>query len=484
MKIPNPTSRTCLLIILAVTSLMLFWKIGRHDLAEWDESRNGINAYEMYHNGDYINIYFAGEPDTWDAKPPLMLWLIVLCYKIFGFNEFALRLPAAISAVLFFLYFYKLIDRYTGHIKAFLTCLVLMSCKAIIGWHVGTNGDFDAPLLFFLTASAYYFSGYIDFGRKNDIYLAALCAGLAFYTKGTAGFLFLPGFLVYTLFRHKIITVLKDYRMWLSLILFFMIVASWILLVYMYGIRTEQSHYGSKNAIETLFVHDTYKRLTSETFDGRQTNVRGLYFFLVVMDVRMNVWNYVLYLVAVLFAFLLLRRKAGTIIVYEDKRSLLLAACISFPIILILMLARNPYDWYMIPALPYLAYFIACGSIYIYAILWKPFIVIISAVFLFAFARHCIYLHTQPENLHKLLSSDQPLLAGHKPIILTASPTHQVKLYLAFINKQYIRIDSSAQLHQYKEHTILYQSENRNIIEERNNTDTISEGGYTLARIK
>ncbi len=70
-----------LLFVLAVASFLLFSVIGKNSISEWDESRNGMNAYEMYHNGDYINLYYAGELDTWNAKPPLVIWLTVAAIK-------------------------------------------------------------------------------------------------------------------------------------------------------------------------------------------------------------------------------------------------------------------------------------------------------------------------------------------------------------------------------------------------------------------
>ena len=78
-------------------------------------------------------------------------------YKVLGFNEFALRFVAAISTILFFHVLFRFVELIDTPLTAFITCLVLLSCKAIIGWHVGLNGDFDATLTLFLTLSAYSF---------------------------------------------------------------------------------------------------------------------------------------------------------------------------------------------------------------------------------------------------------------------------------------------------------------------------------------
>ncbi len=153
--------RIYLLVIIILVAFLSFWKIGQHDLQEWDESRNGVNAYEMLQNKDYVNYYFNNEPDTWNAKPPLMIWAIALSYKIFGCNEFALRFPAVISTIIFFIFCFKIIKTLEDSFKAFICCLILISSKAVLGNHIGLSGDFDALLLMLLTASVYYFILYV-----------------------------------------------------------------------------------------------------------------------------------------------------------------------------------------------------------------------------------------------------------------------------------------------------------------------------------
>jgi 4-amino-4-deoxy-L-arabinose transferase-like glycosyltransferase len=285
------SSRYYLPVVLILATIMVFLKIGTHDLSEWDESRNGQNAYEMYVNRDYINLYYGGVPDTWNAKPPLMIWCIVLCYKLFGFNEFALRLPAALSIIAFFYYFYRLVRRFHDELHASLACIILLSCKGIIGWHIGTNGDFDAMLLLFLTASAFHFMRFSAASAAKDIYISALFTGLAFYTKGPAACLYLPGFLLYLSIKPQGLYIFKNKHAWLSLLLFIGISCSWIALVLAYGVTTEQSHYGTSNSLQTLFIYDTFKRFTETVFD-REPSKTGIDFLFPALDSRMNLWNY------------------------------------------------------------------------------------------------------------------------------------------------------------------------------------------------
>ena len=68
----------------AILLALLAYNVPVH---EWDESRNGINAIEMLGNGDWLNLHYAGKVDTWNAKPPLLIWCIALSFKIFGIND-------------------------------------------------------------------------------------------------------------------------------------------------------------------------------------------------------------------------------------------------------------------------------------------------------------------------------------------------------------------------------------------------------------
>ena len=72
----------------------IFAGLGRPALWEPDEGRYGEIAREMYLSGDYVTPrdnfvrYFE--------KPPLVYWAETAAISVFGVNEFAVRLPAAL----------------------------------------------------------------------------------------------------------------------------------------------------------------------------------------------------------------------------------------------------------------------------------------------------------------------------------------------------------------------------------------------------
>ena len=381
---------TYLLIILVFAASLLFTTIGTVSLSEWDESRNGMNAFEMYHNGDYVNSYYAGELDTWNAKPPLVIWLIVASYKIFGFNEFALRLVSALATMLFFYVLFRLVELFDTALTAFITCLILLSCKAIIGWHVGLNGDFDATLVLFLTLSANSFYRYVENGDKNQLLLTALYTGLAFYTKGSTAFIFLPGFLLYLLISGNLKNTIKSRYAYISILLLVAIVASWPILLSIYGKTTGHSFYGSKNNLETMLVHDTFRRLTDPAFESA-TYKKDHAFFFNSLDVRMNVWNYFFYLSLLIGVALLYKNRKNLRGYIKSNKPILFSLCTIAPLVLVLSFATNKHDWYLAPIWGFITFFIAKCIVYL-GNKWKVSYAVYGLLFTFLFVRHIAYL--------------------------------------------------------------------------------------------
>ena len=379
--------------LLLLVAVLVFWRIGQSDLREWDESRNGVTAYEMARSGDFVNYTYGGELDTWSAKPPLMIWLVVLAYNVFGFNEFALRLPSAIAIILFFLYAYRLIALLAGRRQALLACLVLISSKAALGEHIGLTGDFDALLLLFLTASAWHFVLFIDHAKARSAYLCAVFIGLAFLTKGTAAFVFLPGMVLYAIVRGRTRALLADRRVWIAAGIVALFVIFWSSLVLVYGKASGQSYYGSSNALETMLVHDTFRRMTSGDF-GEIAKHDPL-FFVKVLDTRMNGWNY-FFIASVIAGGVGLyrsRRALGAYLRGNERNAVVFSVCLIFPMIIALSFAANQHNWYLAPTFLFVA-FLTVRGMHALQERWKAFAWIFAVVLFFTFVRNVVAIGT------------------------------------------------------------------------------------------
>jgi 4-amino-4-deoxy-L-arabinose transferase-like glycosyltransferase len=83
--------------ILAIALVTLFWGIGDIGLIDETEPLFVEASRQMLVTGDWITPYFDGE--TRFDKPPLIYWLMVLSFKIFGVSEWAARVPSALAAL-------------------------------------------------------------------------------------------------------------------------------------------------------------------------------------------------------------------------------------------------------------------------------------------------------------------------------------------------------------------------------------------------
>ena len=84
---------------LLLASLIL-WLIGLGNLPlrDWDEGTYAIVAREIYRTGNWLYPTIQGDPFL--LKPPLMQWLIAICYHIGGVQEFTTRFPGAFLTAL------------------------------------------------------------------------------------------------------------------------------------------------------------------------------------------------------------------------------------------------------------------------------------------------------------------------------------------------------------------------------------------------
>ncbi len=434
-------SRSYILIIIVLVTFLSFLNKGKHDLQEWDESRYGVNAYEMLQNKDYINFYYNNKLDTWNGKPPLMIWLITVSYKIFGFNEFALRFPSTLSTVLFFILCFYTITLLESNLVALLTCFILISSKGILGNHIGLTGDFDVLLLVFLTASVYTFILYAEKQKKFAIYFTAIFIGLAFYTKGPASFVLIPGFIIYLLLRKKIKELFNDKHVWFSILILLGIISTWFLLVYFYGKTTTNSFYGSKNSIETMLFHDTFRRLTSSDFESNGIPNRSFFFFFQVLDSRLNLWNYVFYLTLISGIVFSFKNKHYNFLQDHSNRLAMLSFCIIIPLSLVLTLSVNQHNWYLAPTFMFVAFLTAKGMLFS-SKRWKPLLAISTCLLTFTLGRQFYYIYSLKNTMHNAFTKNE--LLENKNLVVTCPINQDLLLYLKWLNVTIIREENAS----------------------------------------
>ena len=194
------------------TILMIVALYARLDFIEvcpTDEATHGINAYEMIQNGNFWINTLRYEVDYYNTKPPLMLWLIILGYKMFGYNVLGMRFFSALAGLLIYFVVFCWVYKERGKKQAILFAAFLPACSDFFQFHMMRAGDMDSVYTFFFVISVMG----LYYARKKLPYLLiyGFGFGLAFMTKSShaatmigIGILFIP-FLVSVYGKSKTI---------------------------------------------------------------------------------------------------------------------------------------------------------------------------------------------------------------------------------------------------------------------------------------
>ncbi len=337
-----------LFIVLLAGIFLELWNIGNSPVEEWDEARRGINAIGMINHNDCLTYYFLDETDDFVNKPPLATWLISLNFRLFGYNVIALRLHSIIAVIFFFFYTIKLVRLYKDWRFTLMVLSILVTINGIIGFHVGRTGDTDSLLLLFTTAALYHFLKYWDFGDNKSIYLSMLFAGLAFYSKGLAFLLILPGvagIMAFSMQKSKIL----NRHVAFSMLIFLAIVASWYILAVTAPARNDPGPASATNLWQGLWQVDGITRFFSRGFEGGYNP----WFLLHVFDSNFNIWSYILYggLIFLLIQWAWKRNLNQ----FKGDRLLAVSAFLAGGLAIILMLSYNKHRWYFAPGYLFLS---------------------------------------------------------------------------------------------------------------------------------
>ena len=97
------TTYIILILIVLIGTFLRFYQLGTNPPSlTWDEASLGYNAYSILKTGadEYGTKFPLSIRSFDDFKPPLYVYLAIPSVKLFGLNEFSVRLPSAIAGVL------------------------------------------------------------------------------------------------------------------------------------------------------------------------------------------------------------------------------------------------------------------------------------------------------------------------------------------------------------------------------------------------
>jgi 4-amino-4-deoxy-L-arabinose transferase-like glycosyltransferase len=200
-------------LFIALLSAVFFLPfLGNVHLFDWDEINFAECAREMILTNDFLRPQRNFEP-FWE-KPPLFIWLQALSIKVFGINEFAARLPNALTGIATHLSLYHIGKSLYG--KTFGWLWVLSYIGSILPHVYFKSGIIDPVFNLFIFLSLLY---WIKGTEKpaaifsTPLLFSAIFAGLAILTKGPVGFLIISLTILFKklIFRELNIKLIKQY---------------------------------------------------------------------------------------------------------------------------------------------------------------------------------------------------------------------------------------------------------------------------------
>jgi len=182
--------------LFALAAFVFFVNLWRYGLWEPDEARYAEIAREMVESRDYLVPHLNYL--AYVEKPPLLYWITTLSFDAFGINEFAARVPVALSALVGVLTTFYFTLRTYGRRHAILAGAILATMPLyLVMAQVLTT---DMMLTCFTTIAS--FAMYLHWREGGRwCWLGYLAMALAVMTKGPVGaaipIVAMAGFLVW-----------------------------------------------------------------------------------------------------------------------------------------------------------------------------------------------------------------------------------------------------------------------------------------------
>ncbi len=334
----------CYLLLAALMAFPLFAHLDDLPFRIWDESRIAVSAYEMLTRGHFFVAYFKGEPDLWNTKPLLLMWLDVGLLKLLGPGELAIRLPSAVAALLtgFLLFFFS--RRYLGSsLLGLVVVLILITSWGYVDRHGSRTGDYDALLVFFTTLSGLSFFLFCESRKNKYLYGFFWFTFLGVLTKSIAALLFAPAFFIYALLFCDLSCFFKNRHFYLGLFSFFFLVLAYYLCAV----------YFNPGYLQAVFENEWWGRYVK----AQEGNAAPFWFYLSnLMGYRWVPWAYFV----PLGAWVLFRFSEGRLRRFAVFSSLLVVVYF-----LVISSAKTKLAWYDLPMYPFLAFYPAAFLVYL-----------------------------------------------------------------------------------------------------------------------
>jgi 4-amino-4-deoxy-L-arabinose transferase-like glycosyltransferase len=223
---PPPTRHALLVCLLALAALLHLATIGWGDLYGHIEGQYAGAAREMLEKQQWLEPTNDGVPRL--RKPPLLYWMIIASFKLFGVNAAAARLPIALSTIGTVALTFLIGERLAHYWRGFFAGLIyLCSCGTFLLGRI----IMPEPMFSAFIAGAIFcgLSGYQRRRWRSAWFLGVwICCALACLTKGIHGLIYpLATLLLLALFYREARIRFRRLWHWSYMSIFLLMVVPW-----------------------------------------------------------------------------------------------------------------------------------------------------------------------------------------------------------------------------------------------------------------
>jgi 4-amino-4-deoxy-L-arabinose transferase-like glycosyltransferase len=223
---PPPTRHALFAILVALTALLHLGTIGSGDLYSETEGQYAGAAREMVETHQWLLPTNDGIPRL--QKPPLLYWLIIISFKLFGINAAAARLPIAIAVVASVALIFLIGEKLTDYWRGFIAGLIYLS---FCGTFLLARIVMPEPLVSAFIAGA-IFCGVCGYQRRPQrwAWFAGfwICSAFACLTKGLLGVVYPAAILgLLSIFHREARLRYRALLRWEYAAMFLLILAPW-----------------------------------------------------------------------------------------------------------------------------------------------------------------------------------------------------------------------------------------------------------------
>ena len=193
-------------------------------LNTWDEQFHALVAKNCINNPFkpllYLNHVLPFDYRNWTAneiwlhKQPLFIWQIALSLKLFGLNEFAVRIPSLIMISAIPVFIYRMGKIAINNTVGFYAALLFSSSYYVHELCTGfpPSDHNDIAFLFYITASIWAYLEFENSQKKYWLLLIGVFSGCAILVKWLVGLLVFFGWSLSILFLKQKRNSLNSYK--------------------------------------------------------------------------------------------------------------------------------------------------------------------------------------------------------------------------------------------------------------------------------